>query len=118
MSVALKVGTVPTTALFEASLRVIVTLDVEVPLATTGVVPEIDEFAATAAPEVKTTVPPTLTTGVAIERVFVSAFVEVSVQVETPLTSLEEQADITFVELVSVAPKVGTTPDTPLLLAS
>jgi hypothetical protein len=118
VSVAPKVGTVPETGLFEASFKVMVTVDVEVPSATTGVVPVILEFAATAAPAVKTTVPPALTTGVAIERVFDSALVEVNVQVDTPLASLEEQAVMTLVEPVSVAPKVGTVPDTPLLFAS
>lgn len=45
-----------------------------------------------AAPEVKVTLPPDFTTGVAIERVLTSATVEVSVQVETPEAFEIEQA--------------------------
>ncbi len=50
-----------------------VTVDVAVPSATTGDVPVIVEFAATAEPAVKVTVPPVLTTGVAIASVLISA---------------------------------------------
>jgi hypothetical protein len=74
------------------SFKVIVTVDVATPLATIGLVPVIVEFAATAAPAVKTTVPSALATGVAIERVFVSAAKEESVQVETP-EALEAEHD-------------------------
>jgi hypothetical protein len=63
---------------------VIVTVEVAAPSAMTGVVPEIDELAATAAAEVNTTVPPIFETGVKRDRVFVSAVVELKVQVETP----------------------------------
>lgn len=101
-----------------ASLRVIVTVEVAVPSATTGDVPVIVEFAATAAPAVKVTVPPAFTTGVAIERVFTSATVDFNVHVEIPEASVEEQVPYTFVVEVSVAPKVGTTPETALLDAS
>jgi len=45
-----------------------------------------------AAPFVKVTLPPSLTTGVAIERVLTSATVEVKVQVETPEALEIEQA--------------------------
>ena len=82
--VAPKVGVWPETGLLAASLSVIVTADVAVPFATTGLVPVIDEFAATAEPAVKVTVPPDFTTGVAIDKVLTSAVFEVSVQVETP----------------------------------
>lgn len=92
MSVAPKVGTIPETGLFEASLRVIVIVEVAELFAMTGPVPVIVEFAATAAPAVKTTVPPALTKGVAMERVFVSAFVDASVQVEIP-EALETEQD-------------------------
>ena len=84
VSVALKVGTTPLTLLLYKSLRVIVTVEKAVPLAVTGPVPVIVELAATALPALKITVPSALITGVAIERVLVSAFVEASVQVETP----------------------------------
>jgi hypothetical protein len=118
VSVALNEGTIPLTGLFEASLRVIVTLDVAVPLAITGPVPVIVEFAATADPAVKTTVPPALTTGVAIERVLVSAVKDLRVQVEIPEASVAEHVPMTLVVPVFVAVNVGTVPDTKLLLTS
>ncbi len=68
-----------------------VTVEVAVPSATTGDVPEMVEFAATADPAVKVTVPPALTTGVAIESVFTSAVLDFSVQVEVPVASVAEQ---------------------------
>ena len=111
-------GTDPATALFEASLSVMVTVEVAIPSATTGVVPEMLEFPATAAPAVNITVPPALTTGVAIERVLVSALVEASEHVETPLASELEHVSIELVDPVSVAVKVGTEPETPLLFIS
>jgi len=46
---------------------------------------------ATTAPAVKITVPSDFTTGVAMERVFVSALVEASVQVEIPEALVELQ---------------------------
>jgi hypothetical protein len=85
-----KVGTIPTTALLAESLSVIVTVDVATPSATTGPVPVMLEFAATAAPDWKTTVPSDFVTGVTIERVLVSAVVDARVQVETPAVVLEE----------------------------
>ena len=85
VSVAVKVGTVPTTELLLMSFSVMVTVEVATLLATTGPVPVIEEFAATAPPAVKTTVPSALATGVAIESVLVSAIVELRVHVETPL---------------------------------
>lgn len=101
-----------------ASLRVIVTVEVAVPSATTGDVPVIVEFAATAEPAVNVTVPPAFTTGVAIESVFTSATVEERVHVETPEAFDAEQTPYEFVEDVSVAEKVGVTPGTKLLEAS
>ncbi len=83
------VGTWPGTGLFATSLSVMVTVEVADPLATTGPDPVIVEFAATGEPAVKTTVPPALTNGVAMESVFVSATVDVSVQVELPEASDE-----------------------------
>jgi hypothetical protein len=64
VSVAENVGVSPDTGLLDASLRVIVTVDVAVPLATTGPVPVIVELMAIAAPAVKVTVPSALMTGV------------------------------------------------------
>jgi hypothetical protein len=89
--VAPNVGTVPITGLLLASCRVTVTVDVATLSAITGPVPVMVELAATAEPEVKITVPPAFTTGVAIERIFDSALVAVSVQVETPEALVEEQ---------------------------
>ena len=84
MSVAEKVGVIPETATLEASFNVMVMVDVATPFATTELVPVIVEFAAETAPGAKTTVPPTLTTGVAILKIFVSVVVELKVHVETP----------------------------------
>ena len=91
VSVAPKVGTIPETALLAASLSVIVTVEVAVPSATTGVVPVIEELTATAEPGVKITVVPAFTTGVRIERTFDSALVEARVQVAIPEASVAEQ---------------------------
>lgn len=91
VSVAEKVGVMPATGLLPASLSVITIVEVEAPSAVTGPVPVMVEFAATADPGVNTTVPPAFTTGVAIERVFVSALAEARVQVETPEASVAEQ---------------------------
>ncbi len=88
--VAENVGVCPATGLLLASFSVMVTVDVAVPSATTGDVPVMFEFAATADPAVKVTVSPAFTTGVAMERVFTSATVEESVQVETPEAFVDE----------------------------
>ena len=90
--VALYVGVWPETGLLFTSLKVMVTVEVAVPFATTGLVPVIVEVAATAEPAVKTTVPSALATGVAIDKVFVSALVDDKVQVETPDAFVAEQA--------------------------
>ncbi len=92
VSVAPKVGVYPATGLLLISLKVIVTVDVAVPFAMTGPEPVIVEFAATAPPAMKTTVPSAFETGVAIERVLVSDLSEVIVQEETPEASVTEQA--------------------------
>lgn len=91
VSVAEKVGVCPATRLLFKSLRVIVTVEVAIPSAITGVVPVIVEFAATAAPEVKTTAPSAFKTGVAMDRVLVSAANELNEQVETPEVFVTEQ---------------------------
>ena len=84
-----KVGTIPGTGLFEISLSVMVTVEVAAPLATTGPVPVMVELAATGLDDWNTTVPSALLTGVAIERVFVSAVVELRLQVDTPEALVE-----------------------------
>jgi hypothetical protein len=91
-SVAPNVGTTPDTKLFPASLRVIVIVEEAVPSATIGPVPVIEEFKATGDPATKVTVVPTFTTGVRIESVLTSAFVELRVHVEIPEASELEHA--------------------------
>jgi hypothetical protein len=88
----LKVGVVPLTGLLNASSNVMVTVDVAVSSAITGPVPVMVDVAAAIAPAVKVTVPSAFTTGVAMERVFNSAFVEVNVHVATPLAFVAEHA--------------------------
>jgi len=88
----LNVGVLPLTGLLKASSKVIVTVDVAVSSAITGPVPVIVEVAAAMAPATKVTVPSALITGVAIESVFVSAFVDVIVQVDTPDALVTEHA--------------------------
>lgn len=105
--VAVNVGVIPGTRLLLASLSVIVIVDSEVPSGFVGPVPVIVEFNAIAAPAVKTTNPPDFTTGVAMERVFVSAFVDLRVQVDTPLAFPVEQVPYTFVVPVLVPVNVG-----------
>lgn len=91
LPVAEIVGVTLMTAALVLSLRVTVTVEVATPLAMTGPVAVIVEFATDGEPEAKTTVPSDFTKGVAIERVFVSAVVEVIVQVETPVAFVAEQ---------------------------
>jgi hypothetical protein len=88
--VAEKVGTSPTTGLLAISLRVMVTVELATPSATTGPVPTIDEFAAAAAPPVNVTVPSVFVTGVVMLRVLISALVDCKVHVEDPLESVDE----------------------------
>lgn len=114
--VALKVGVVPTTALLLLSLRLMVTVEVATLSATTGPVPVIVELATEAASAMKVTLPSVFETGVRIESVLISAFVEESVQVASPDALVAEQAD--NVLFVPVVPKVGVSPDTGLLVAS
>jgi hypothetical protein len=100
------------------SFKVIVMVEVATLLAMTGPEPVMVEFAATATPAEKRTVPPDLTTGVAIERVLVSAFFELNVQVDIPNESVTEQRLVSLVVPVSVAEKVGVWPATGLLKRS
>jgi hypothetical protein len=90
--VAENVGVTPETKLLLTSLRAIVIVELAVPSAVTGLVPVIVEFAATAIPALKITVPSALVKGPVIERVFVSAVKEVKVQVEIPKALEAEQA--------------------------
>jgi hypothetical protein len=90
--VALKVGTRPETGELLTSFRVIETVDVATPLATTGPVPVMVEFAATTETGVKITVPSDFENGETRERVFVSAVPDLRVQVEIPETPVMEQA--------------------------
>jgi hypothetical protein len=115
VSVALKVGTIPATPTLLESFKVIVTVEVELPLAVTGPVAEILEFAATTEPGEKTTVPPMMV-GLVILKTFVSAVVDFKVQVETPEALDAEHAP--KVLLLPVAVKVGTVPAIALLFAS
>ena len=105
--VAEKVGTEPETALLFTSLRLMIMVEAATPSAATGEDPVIVELAATAIPAVKTTVPPALTTGVAIDNIFDSAVNDLSVQVEIPDAFEAEHAVATLVDPVSVAVKVG-----------
>ena len=112
-----KAGVSPETKLLNASLKVIVTVEVEVPFAVTGPDAVMDELPAAAVPPLKTTVPPATTTGVAMAMVFTSAFVDFRVQVEIPVVAL------LALQAPSVLPvpeevKVGTMLGTALLFAS
>ena len=82
-------------------------VEVASPLAITVEVPVIVEFAATATSAVKMTLPSALTTGVAIERILVSALRELRVQVDTPKESVTEHRLFSFVPPVLVAENVG-----------
>jgi hypothetical protein len=113
---AVKVGVTAGTGLFAPSRSVIVIVEVATPSAVTLPVPVMFELTATGAPGSNTTVPPVFATGVRIESVLVSAMVEASVQVATPVTSVAEQA--ARVLLVPVTAKVGVRPSTGLLFAS
>jgi hypothetical protein len=83
----------PGTGTSEESFNMIVMLDVAIPLATIGLEPLIDEFAALGTGAVKTTVPSSLATGDTMESVFVSAVNDLRVQVETPDALVAEQAE-------------------------
>ena len=90
MLVAANTGTTEGyTALLKVSFRVMVTVEVAVPLAVMGLLPVMLEFPTTAAPPVKLTTPP-VTAGEVKKRVLVSATVDFKVQVETPKTPDEQ----------------------------
>lgn len=113
---ALKVGVLPLTGLLKASSKVTVTVEVATPSATTGLEPVIVDVATAAAPATNVTLPPTLITGDAIERVLISALVLASVQVALPVTSVTEQLPTVLSEPFEL--KVGVWPGTGLLAAS
>lgn len=77
--------------LLKSSKIVMEMTEEETLLATTGVVPLMVVVRLLGEPGVKTTVPSALDTGVAIERVFVSALDDFNVQVDTPSELEEEQ---------------------------
>jgi hypothetical protein len=89
--VAIKVGVIPSTGLLAASLMVIVIMEVDTPSAVTGPDPVIVEVSALGPVGSKTTNPPTLATGVTIDKVFVSGVNDFNVQVELPVTLEAEQ---------------------------
>ena len=70
----------------KSSLIVMVIVESAVPSASTGPLPVMVDCEP-GAPATNVTVPPALITGVAMLRVFTSAFVLVKVQLETPLVS-------------------------------
>jgi hypothetical protein len=80
----LKIGLSPEIGLLKSSRKVIEIAEVETPSALTGVVPRMVEVVALGLPGIKTTRPSAFATGVAMERVLLSALVDESVQVETP----------------------------------
>jgi hypothetical protein len=92
VSVALKVGVLPDTGFEFASNNVIVIVEVAAPSATTDPVPVIVEVATAGLPATKVTFPPVSTIGVAIDKVFTSALVELNVHVETPEAFVLEHA--------------------------
>ncbi len=90
LPVAVKVGVVPLTGFALASVKVIEIVDVAIPSAGIGPVPEITPLAAL--PGVNTTLVPALFIGVKMDKSFVSACVDFKVQVERPLALVAEQA--------------------------
>ncbi len=91
-SVALKIGVTPETGFRFASLKVIEINETATPLATTGVVPMMSEFAAAGEPGEKVTTPSAFVTGVTMDKVLASALVEERVHVETPEALVAEHA--------------------------
>jgi hypothetical protein len=92
VSVAANVGTkLPTGALLE-SFKVTVMVDVEVPFAVTGVVPEILELLALTVLVTNATVPPILFTGDVMVKILVSPTVDFNVQFEIPEILVAEHA--------------------------
>ena len=92
--VAAKVGVVPETGFPFASRRVTVTVAFATPSAfkVLGATASVD-CEEDGLPEMKLTVPPVFETGVFMESVLVSAFLDLRVQVDIPLASLLPQAE-------------------------
>ena len=67
-----------------------VTVEVELPLATTGPLPVMVDVEEATLPAMKVTLPSALMIGVAIESVLISARVELRVHVASPLTFVAE----------------------------
>ncbi len=114
--VAANVGLTPEIGLLLASNKVIVTTDEATPSAATGPVPVMVLVVAEGAPGKKVTELPVLTNGVAMERVFDSALVDLRLQVEIPELFVMEHVPIVLP--VPDELKVGVIPVTPLLSAS
>jgi hypothetical protein len=108
---AVNVGVWPGTGLLLASRNVTVTVDVALPLATTGPVPVMFELTATGVPAVKVTEPSVFATGVTMARVFTPETVELKVQVATLVAFVTEHADsvlpVPVAENVGVSPAIG-----------
>jgi hypothetical protein len=118
VSVAVKVGVILGIAEFDESFKVMVTVEVAIPFAVTLPVPVMLEVKMDGAPGENTTVPPAREIGEVNESVFVSGWVEVNVQVDTPLVVVDEHIPYPLVVPVLVALKVGTVPFTGLLFTS
>lgn len=87
----MKMGVTPSMGFPKASARETVMNETETPSALTGDVPMMSELAALGAPAVKVTVPSAFETGVAIDSVLISAFVDAKVQLDSPEALVAEQ---------------------------
>jgi len=110
------VGVSPETKLEFASLRVIVTVEVSIASGTIGPVPEMDEFAAEAAPATKLMEEPDFTKGVRICSVLFSALIDFNVHVYSPGLAVAVQAEAVLFEPEDE--NVVDPPETRLLLIS
>ncbi len=90
LPVAEKVGVTPLTGRRLASVKVIETIEEEVPLAIVGPVPEIVPLAALGS--VNKTSPPAKLMGVNKDKVFSSAWVDLRLQIATPTVFVVEQS--------------------------
>jgi hypothetical protein len=116
--VAENVGTIPEIKLLKASFIVIVTVAEAVPFAIVGPVAVIVEAPALGAPAMKEAIVEVIEVpaGVKILIVLASALVEFKVQVESPLTSVTEQAPKVLPEPVEEIVGVSPAKTTPLFL--
>jgi hypothetical protein len=116
--VAENVGEIPEIKLLNASFIVIVTVAEAIPFATVGPVAVIVDVPALGVPAIKDVIvevmaPPA---GVKIFIVFASAFVDFKVQVESPLTSVAEQAPKVLPKPVDEIDGVSPAKTTPFFL--